>query len=124
MVVDLSLMTVLMSLGVAFPLARVASIAAAMVFNFFLNRWMTFLGATRSTWRPQLAKFVAACSVGLTINWSVSNALYSLLPSWRWAYQLFCMAGILAGLGSNYLFSKCVVFGIEPSRDKPPTSRT
>jgi len=110
MIVDLGLMMVLMYLGVAFPLARVASILTAMVSNFFLNRWITFLGADRSPWRPQLAKFVAACSLGLVINWSVSNALWALIPSFRRAYQLFCIAGIIAGTLSNYLLSKHVVF--------------
>ena len=45
------------------------------------------------------------------INWSVSNALYAMIPSLRRVYQIFCMAGILAGTASNYLLSKHLVFG-------------
>ncbi len=119
MVVDLTLMTLLMFFGVAFPLARVASIATAMVFNFVLNRRITFPGAALRTWKPQLAKFVAACSVGVVINWSVSNALYALIPSLRWAYQLFCIVGIVTGTASNYLLSKYVVFGAGVAEDEP-----
>ncbi|UCE60844.1 MAG: glycosyltransferase family 2 protein [Phycisphaerales bacterium] len=111
MIVDLTLMTLLMYVGMAFPLARIASIAVAMVSNFFLNRWMTFLRARQGDWSRQLPKFVAACSLGLVINWSISNALWILIPSLRWAYQLFCVVGIITGTASNYILSKYVVFG-------------
>jgi len=114
MVVDLTMMTLLMSAWGVFPLARVLSIAAAMVFNFFLNRWVTFLGAARDRWPSQLAKFVAACSLGLLINWSVSNLLYGLLPALRPVYQLLCIAGILAGTASNFLLSRHMVFRPRP----------
>ena len=119
MVVDLTLMTLLVHFGVAFPLARVGAIATAMGCNFVLNRQITFPGATGSNWRPQLTKFVAVCSIGLVINWSVSNALYVLVPSLRWAYQLFCVAGILAATVSNYLLSKYLVFRSAPTEPKP-----
>ena len=121
MVVDLTLMTLLMHFGVVFPLARVAAIATAMVFNFVLNRRITFPGATGSSWKPQLTKFVAVCSIGSLINWSVSYALYAWVPSLRGAYQLFCVAGILTATASNYLLSKYLVFGTAPAEHEPPT---
>jgi dolichol-phosphate mannosyltransferase len=110
MVVDLTLMAILIGVGLAFPFARLASIGTAMVSNFFLNRLVTFPEANRRGWKGQLARFVGACSIGLVINWSVSNALYVLLPAWRSAYQLFCIAGIAAATANNFLLSKYLVF--------------
>ncbi|HUU82155.1 MAG TPA: glycosyltransferase family 2 protein [Phycisphaerae bacterium] len=112
MVVDLTLMTLLVGAGLAFPLGRVLAIAAAMVFNFFLNRWITFPEAAGARCRPQLLRFIGVCSIGLCINWIVSNTLYLLLPSLRGLYQLYCVGGIVVATASNFLLSKYVAFRV------------
>lgn len=112
MVVDLALMTVLVLLGAAFPLARVLSILTAMLSNFALNRAITFPEAAPGRSRAQLARFVAVCSLGLGINWTVSNTLFVLLPGLRGYYQLYCVAGIVAATASNYILSKYIAFQV------------
>jgi dolichol-phosphate mannosyltransferase len=112
MVVDLAIMTLFVQSGTAFPIARVISIFSAMMFNFLLNRRITFPDAVRGNCESQLAKFVGVCSLGMCVNWGVSNSLYVLIPSLRWAYQLFCVAGIAAGTVSNFLLSKYVAFRV------------
>ncbi|MCH7662121.1 MAG: GtrA family protein, partial [Euryarchaeota archaeon] len=85
----------------------------------------TFPGAVRGRCLGQLVRFVGVCSLGMGINWVVSNACYSLLPSLRGAYQLCCLAGIAAGTVNNYLLSKYVAFrtdrdsGGRPDADGP-----
>ncbi|MHC4088755.1 MAG: glycosyltransferase [Planctomycetota bacterium] len=112
MVVDLTLMTLLVYSGMAFTLARVLSILSAMMFNFLLNRRVTFPEAVRGNCPRQLAKFVGVCSLGMCINWALSSSLYVLIPALRWAYQLYCLAGIAAGTVSNFLLSKYVAFRV------------
>ena len=119
MIVDLTLMTVMVAWGMAFPLARVLSILTAMLFNFQLNRWITFSDAAKGIWRSQLAKFVAVCSLGLGINWIVSNALYIAIPSLRHVYQLYCVAGVLAATVSNFLLSKYIAFRVPDDVTRP-----
>ncbi|MCP4250198.1 MAG: glycosyltransferase family 2 protein [bacterium] len=109
-VVDLTIMMLLVSGGWTFGPARVLSIMAAMLSNFLLNRRITFPGAVQGRCPGQLARFVGVCSLGMGINWVVSNACYSLMPSLRGAYQLCCLAGIAAGTVNNYLLSKYVAF--------------
>lgn len=110
MIVDLTLMTLLVALGVVFPVARIGSILTAMVSNFLLNRRITFPDSRQGRKRSQFVRFAAVCSLGLVINWSISNSLYALLPAWRPYYQLFCVAGIMAATLSNFILSKHVAF--------------
>ncbi len=110
MVVDLACMTVLMTLGVVFSAARVASILVALVGNFVLNRAITFPEANRRAWRSQFVKYALVCMIGLVLNWGVSTGLYHALPAWHGAYLLFCLVGIVAGTASNFLLSKHIVF--------------
>ncbi len=116
LVVDLVIMTLLVRGGWSFPVARLLSITAAMLWNFLLNRRITFPDAVRGHSGGQLAKFVAVCTLGLGINWTISNTLYHILPSWRTYYQFFCFAGIVLASISNFLLSQRIAFGVPSSR--------
>ena len=110
MVVDLGIMALLMCANWSFPVARVLSILAAMLWNFLLNRRVTFPDAVKGRADRQLVRFVAVCLLGLCINWAVSNSLYVLIPSMRVYYQLFCIAGIVVASINNFVLSKYVAF--------------
>ena len=84
--------------------------------NLFLNRRITFPEAAGSRCRSQVARFIGVCSIGLGINRAVTNALYVLLPSLRWMYQLYCVGGALAATADNFLLSKYVAFQVPPER--------
>lgn len=124
MVVDLAMMTLLVGIGLRFPAARTWSILTALPVNFLLNRRWTFRGCGRAgigAALSQFFRFVGACSIGLLVSWSVSNALYWALPAWRGAYAAFCAAGIVAGTLANFHFSRSYAFAA--SREKRPASR-
>jgi dolichol-phosphate mannosyltransferase len=112
MVVDLGTMAMLIGGQVAFPAARALSIMAAMFWNFLLNRRFTFPEAAQGNCERQLFKFVGVCSLGLVINWTVSNLLYISLPALQGWYQISCIGGIIAGTANNFLLSKHFAFRV------------
>ncbi|MCC7292475.1 MAG: glycosyltransferase family 2 protein [Phycisphaerales bacterium] len=121
MLVDLGMMALLVSIGLRFPAARTWSILTALPVNFLLNRRWTFRGcgsAGIGAVGAQFLRFVGACSIGLLVSWSVSNALYWAFPAWQSAYALLCAAGIGAGTMANFHFSRNYAFA--PSTAHPP----
>ncbi|MFQ5489333.1 MAG: glycosyltransferase [Phycisphaerae bacterium] len=110
MVIDLTLMAMLMYSHWSFGWARGLSILAAMLFNFLLNRRVTFPDAVNGKSHTQLIRFTGVCLLGLGINWGISNALYQLLPAWQGYYVLFCMTGIVVASFSNFLLSRRIAF--------------
>ncbi len=124
MIVDLAIMALLVGIGLRFPAARTWSILTALPVNFLLNRRWTFRGAGGAgvgAALSQFFRFVGACSIGLLVSWSVSNALYWALPAWRGAYAVLCAAGIVAGTLANFHFSRSYAFAA--SREQTPDSR-
>lgn len=90
--------------------ARVVAIWAAMTWNFWLNRQLTFFDARPHAVLPQYLSFCLSCLLGAAINWSVSVGLCTALAFFdRWK-QLAVICGGAAGTGSNYLLSRRVVF--------------
>lgn len=109
MVVDLSSFCVLFRLLPAEG-ARAAAVFAAMNWNFWLNRRLTFAGARRRPVMQQYLLFVTSCLLGACISWSLFVFLYegiSLLSRWP---VLPAVVGILAGSMVNYVMSKYVTF--------------
>ena len=107
-VVNLITLTLLLLAGLLFTAAYAVAIATSVVFNFFLNRRFTFSYAREGSLLPQFGGFVAACAVGMVVNYAVAVAvLYEfqgVLP------QVAALAGILAGMGVNFLTNRFLVF--------------
>lgn len=109
MIVDLLLLTLLVA-WIGFRPARAIAIAAAMTWNFALNRRFTFAGARKGSLPRQYVLFCLSCGLGAVVNWSVS--------SWLWAGwgdvlgypAVAAAAGIAAGVGLNYACSARFVF--------------
>jgi dolichol-phosphate mannosyltransferase len=113
MVVDLSSLAGLLHLSVSFYVARAVAIFVAMTWNFWLNRRLTFsYGRGQEPFRQYL-RFVATCSVGATVNWSVAVALVDFTGMHKLGAALL---GILAGMTFNFLLSLHWVFGKRPKR--------
>jgi putative flippase GtrA len=118
LVVDLTILwTALHVLGTGPYAGRAISFAFAVTFTWALNRHLTFgdkrardAGGMAREW----AKFVAANSIGLAVNYAVYAALI------RWADGLFADPLVAAGLGAiaglafNYTASSRLVFKALP----------
>ncbi len=106
--VNLLVLTLLTRAGVQVNLAVALSIAVSIVSNFVLNRRLTFWYARdRNVWK-QFAGFVAACAFGAVVNYFCTLYVakqFSGLP-----LQVASLAGVLVGLGFNFLSNRFVVF--------------
>jgi len=102
-------------LGFAAQGAIAAGIVVSVVSNFYLNRRFTFSYARRRPVLPQLLGYVATCSVGLAVNYTMAlAALAYLLPSGWQLSQLAALAGIAAGTIFDFVLSRYVVFRAPP----------
>ena len=111
--VNLVVLTLLDWAEVPIRLSVALAILTAMVFNYFLNRWITFTEGPKGPVIRQLAAFIAACSVGAVVNYAVT---LSVIASWSAAArfpQMASVVGILAGLLFNYLASRFWVFRLQ-----------
>jgi dolichol-phosphate mannosyltransferase len=106
--VNLLVLTLLTHLGVGVKAAVALAIAVSIVSNFLLNRRLTFWYARdRNVWK-QFAGFVAACTLGAAVNYVCTLYIahrYAQLP-----LQVASLAGVLVGLGFNFLANRFIVF--------------
>jgi dolichol-phosphate mannosyltransferase len=107
-VVNLSLLTVFLKVGVPEKGAVALAIFAAMCFNFVLNRRFSFAGARDGSWMHQFARFVAATSVGAGINYAVTLGMLEYAPDLP--TQAAALVGIAVGTVSNFVASRYLVF--------------
>lgn len=107
-VVNLAVLTLLLLAGMVLPAAYAVAIGASVVFNFFLNRRFTFSYAKESSLLPQFGAFVAACALGMVINYAVTMAVHYEFETL--APQVAALAGIAAGMGVNFLTNRFLVF--------------
>jgi dolichol-phosphate mannosyltransferase len=107
-VVNLAVLTLLVSLGLRVNRAIAAAIAISMVFNFLLNRRFTFAYARNGSIVRQFMGFVAACSLGALLNYFAAATLVAEFPG---LYpQIAALIGIVAGTGVNFLINRFAVF--------------
>lgn len=92
------------------PAARFAGIAVAMIWNFYLNRHLTFRHARRAPILPQFARFTAACSLGAALNWLVSIGLFLYVPWFAGRVARCALVGVVAATGSNFVLAKYFAF--------------
>ena len=109
-VVDLCLFSLLLHFGLMLSLSRAVAILTAMTWNFYLNRRLTFSYARNDSALHQYLLFCASCSLGALISWSVSVSLGSHVSYFEAHPRQAALAGIAAGLASNFFFSSRVVF--------------
>lgn len=127
LVVDLALFAALWMICPA-PAARALAIAAAMTWNFVLNRQLTFAAARADVWWVQYLRYCGGCTVGGVVNWLVSLALLEWVPLMIRLPLLAALAGVVAGTGFNFVLCRRTVFRTappvpRPSVTAPPASR-
>lgn len=106
--VNLGLLTSLSVAGVDAGSAVVTAVLASMLGNFVLNRRFSFPDGRRSPLLKLLLYFVAAAAPGVAINIGVTLTIlraHAGVP-----IQLAALAGILAGMGSNFFLARAIVF--------------
>ncbi len=109
--VNLAALTAFDAAGVPLQAAVALAIFIAMLFNFVLNRQVTFAESRGGNVLKQLGAFVAACSVGAAVNYAVTLGAIRAWPALEGLPQAAAVLGILAGLTFNYLASRYWVFG-------------
>lgn len=110
-VVNLTVLSVLLLLGLPDAACLAGGIAVSVVTNFLLNRRFTFSYARdRSIWK-QFLGFISVSSLGIAVNYSVALLLnQTAVAGMDYGLHLSAMAGIAAGMTFNYLGNRYVTF--------------
>ncbi|MEL7218212.1 MAG: glycosyltransferase family 2 protein [Pseudomonadota bacterium] len=110
-VVNLFVLTLLLALGTPGWFALAGGIGVSLCTNFLLNRRLTFSYARFGPILRQFAGFLAASSLGLTINYAVSLwTLSRASDDMAYAPQLAALTGIACGMAFNYIGNRFFVF--------------
>ncbi len=113
-VIDLAVFTLLL-LTLSLPVARALAIWAAMTWNFWLNRRLTFSYSRNNPMVPQYLLFGASSLFGGIVSWGLSTYLPLQMGIFSEHVLAAALVGIVAGAVLNYLFSWLVAFGRDPS---------
>ncbi len=108
--VNLASLTLLIWCAVPVRVAVAIAIFVAMLSNFVLNRRFPFAYAREKHWLPQLFGFIGASSFGAVANYGVTLLVLHFWPFTLRFPQIAAAIGILAGMASNYLMTRYVVF--------------
>ena len=110
-VVNLAVLSLFQLLGSPDFVALAAGVSFSLFGNFLLNRRFTFGYARDQNAATQFWGFLVASIIGMFINFSVATALASsVLKETSFGLQLAALAGIVCGLGFNFLGNRFVVF--------------
>jgi putative flippase GtrA len=90
--------------------AGLLAYVVAATFTWFANRTWTFRSQPPRPKARQWALFLAANSLGFVLNRGTYMALIALVPLCRTHPVLAVIAGSLAGLVSNFVLSRRIVF--------------
>ncbi len=110
MAVDLLLYAVMLNAGLALGFARALAIAAALTWNFSLNRRITFSFSRRDRLLPQYSRYVLSSGLGAVISWCISVGLTYQFPFFKEWPLAAALIGVGFGTISNFLISKFWVF--------------
>jgi len=108
--VNLAALTLLVLFSMPVRAAVAAAIFIAMLSNFVLNRRFPFAYAREKHWLPQLFGFIATSSIGAAANYGTVLVILHFWPFTLQFPQIAASIGILAGMASNYLMTRYVVF--------------
>lgn len=110
-VVNLTILTLLLTLGVPAWASLAGGIGVSLCTNFLLNRRFTFSYARDGHFWRQFFGFIGASSLGMTVNYAVSLlAILRFLPDTTYSPQVAALLGIACGMVFNYVGSRFFVF--------------
>ncbi len=116
LIINLSVLTLLLRLDVTERVAVATAIGISMIWNFALNRRLSFSYARDRSIVKQFLGFVAACAVGAVVNYLVTTHFWQI---WRYK-QLASTFGVLAGTVFNFVANRFVVFRAKHVKPKEP----
>ncbi len=97
-------------LGVYHQTSRALSFVVAGSWNWFWNRWFTFVGGRDREPVQQWIAFLVTAAVGFTINWGSYKLLTDNVPYMTRHRLVAFFIGIFLGAGFNYTLSRIFVF--------------
>jgi dolichol-phosphate mannosyltransferase len=95
---------------VALATARALAIGVALVWNFSLNRRLTFSYARHGSAARQFVTYVLGNSLGIALSLALSLGLPRKVPFFNAHKLLAAVVGIVAGTGVSFSMSRWVVF--------------
>lgn len=102
------------SLGISHLVARAASFFVAASWNWYWNRVITFLQGGIPGYVAQWARFLAMSLISFLFNWGTYYLLTTNMAYFD-AHKYFAfILGVIVGTGSNFTFSKYIVFRGRP----------
>jgi dolichol-phosphate mannosyltransferase len=104
--INLLVLDLLLRRNIGEKVAVALAIIVSMLWNFALNRRFSFSYARDQSIVWQFLGFVAACSLGATINYFTTLTLWRLLKY----KELAATCGVAAGTGFNFAASRFLVF--------------
>ena len=104
-------------MNVALAAARASAIAVALVWNFTLNRRLTFSYARVGSLPRQFAIYVASNLLGVFVSMALSLDLLLRIPFFNQHKLLAAVVGIVAATGISFSMSRWVVFRNRPSTE-------
>lgn len=120
-IVNLAVLTLLISFGAGVNASIGAAIAISIVFNFILNRRFTFDYARKGSIVKQFFGYVGGCSLGALFNYFATSELIAEFPL---LYpQVAALAGIVSGVGVNFMINRFAVFKSEAGPAISPLRR-
>jgi len=96
--------------GIHHQHARAMSFVSAATWNWFLNRWFTFVAGRDKQWAQQGFQFLLVASLGFTVNWGSYKLLTDYVTYFSQHHLVAFFVGILLGMGSNYTLCRWFVF--------------
>lgn len=103
--------------------ARIAAIWLAMSWNFYWNRRLTFAHARSQAIPRQYMLFCGSCSLGASVDWSISMILCRNNTFFGRHEVLAAMVGVASSVIVNFLLSHFVVFRrTSPFVTSPPAN--
>jgi dolichol-phosphate mannosyltransferase len=108
--------------GINHQSARAMSFVAAASWNWYLNRWFTFLSGRDQQWGTQWIQFLLAATLGFTVNWGSYKLLTDYVPWFTEHHLAAFFVGIVLGMGLNYTLCRWFVF--RPFEEKLGGTRT
>lgn len=90
--------------------AQVIGFSIAVVLTWLINRYWTFSENSSNRWLLELTRYIAANSLGATINNTVYIALVILISVFRHNPTYAVAVGSLVGMVSNFIMSRKYAF--------------
>ena len=98
------------SIGLSHLMARAVSFFIAASWNWYWNRVFTFMQAGSPRYISQWAQFLAMSMISFLFNWGTYYLLTTNVAYFDMHKYSAFLLGVIVGTGSNFSFSKYIVF--------------